>query len=488
METFFIKALQLIVALVLLVTIHEFGHYIFARIFGIRVNRFYLFFNPWFSLLKYYPSKGKLEIIGWTTKKEDPNNNAKTIEEPHALLTLNVGKPRPTEKNGKPTWAATLFGLGWVPLGGYCDIAGMVDETKSANDLESEPQEWEFRSKSAWKRFMVMVAGVLFNFLLAIAIYAGIAFHWGERSVPFNEAYEGMDFAAPMHDAGFQDGDILLAVNGKKAEVSDRSLLMDMIQPNARVQVLRNHADTVTIKVPNSLFESLADQKSALMTYRVPVIVEQLQGGMAAKKAGMLEGDRIVKIAEDTVPSQTELYNVLQNHKNQEVTVKVLRNDKPVELTMEVNGDGKIGIMMRPLDKIYPVEEVKYGFFESVPRGWEIGTSTLSTYVSSLKLLFTKSGVQQVGGFGTLGSLFPEKWNWYSFWQITAFLSVILAFMNIIPIPGLDGGHVLFLLWEMVTGRKASDKFLEVANTIGFAFLLVLLLYANGADLLRAFR
>lgn len=488
METFFIKALQLIVALVLLVTIHEFGHYIFARIFGIRVNRFYLFFNPWFSLLKYYPSKGKLEIIGWTTKKEDPNDKSKTTEESHALLTLNVGKPRPTEKNGKPTWAATLFGLGWVPLGGYCDIAGMVDETKSANDLESEPQEWEFRSKSAWKRFMVMVAGVLFNFLLAIGIYAGIAFHWGERSVPFSEAYEGMNFAEPMHTAGFQDGDILLAVNGKKAEVSDRSLLMDMIQPNARVQLLRNHADTVTIKVPKSLFEDLADQKSAIMTYRIPVIVEQLQGGMAAKKAGMLEGDRIVKIAGDTVPSQTELFNTLQNHKNQEVTVKVLRDGKPIELTMNVNSDGKLGIVMRPLDKIYPVEEVKYGFFESIPRGWEIGTSTLGTYVSSLKLLFTKSGVQQVGGFGTLGSLFPEKWNWYSFWQITAFLSVILAFMNIIPIPGLDGGHVLFLLWEMVTGRKASDKFLEIANTIGFAFLLVLLLYANGSDLLRAFR
>ncbi|MCC8114494.1 MAG: RIP metalloprotease RseP [Bacteroidales bacterium] len=487
METFLMKALQLIVALMILVTIHEFGHYIFARIFGIKVNRFYLFFNPWFSLLKWYPSEGKLEVIGWTEKVKTGTADDEYKEEPRAWLTFKVGKPRPTvTKKGRPSWAATMYGLGWLPLGGYCDIAGMVDETKSAKDLGSEAQPWEFRSKAAYKRFLVMVAGVLFNFILAILIYAGIAWHWGDRNIPYQAATEGMDFAQPLLDAGFKTGDILLTINGEKADSKNGSQLWDMVQPGAKVEVLRNHTDKVDIIIPDNTLDEVAQLKSGIVGLRIPAIVEQLQGGMPAAKAELKIGDRILKVGNDTTPALTEFFPALAANAGHEVPILIDRGGKEIEKTITPDENGKIGIMLRPVSGIYPYEEVKYGLLASLPRGWELGTNQLTTYVSSLKLLFTKTGAQSVGGFGTLGNLFPERWDWYSFWEITAFLSVILAFMNIIPIPGLDGGHVLFLLWEIVTRRKPSDKFLEYANTVGFAFLLLLLVYANGADLFRA--
>ncbi len=482
------KAIQLIVALLILVTIHEFGHYIFARIFGIKVNRFYLFFNPWFSLLKYYPDKGKLEIISWTkTTKEKVDGKEVETEEPKSLFSMNVGKPHPAiGKNGRPTWAATMYGLGWLPLGGYCDIAGMVDETKSASDLGSEAQPWEFRSKAAWKRFMVMVAGVLFNFILAIVIYAGIAIHWGDRVVPYQEAYEGMDYIQPLQEAGFRNGDILLSVNGEKADAKDRSLLWSLIQPGTQVEVLRDHTDHVTITIPDELLATIASRDEVPVSYRTPVYVFKVQNGLPAAEAGMLEGDRIVKVGTDTTPSMTEFYAALEKNKGTETDFIVLRDGRNLPLTATLTENGKLGIQMSPISEIYPIEEVKYNVISALPRGWEIGTDQLATYVSSLKLIFTKEGAKQVGGFGAIGGMFPEKWDWYSFWQITAFLSVILAFMNIIPIPALDGGYVLFLLWEIVTGKKVPDKFLEVANTIGFALLFLLLIYANGNDIFRA--
>ncbi len=484
METFWIKALQLIVAFVILVFIHECGHYIFARAFGIKVNRFYLFFNPWFSLLKYYPDKGKLQFIAWTTQETTGDTER---ERPHALFTLQFKKKFKTvNKKGKPSWAATMYGLGWLPLGGYCDIAGMVDETKGAKDLASEPQPWEFRSKAAWKRFLVMVAGVLFNFILAIVIYAGIAFHWGERTIAYQDAYEGLNYAEPLKDVGFKDGDILLAINGEIANPKDYTQLWDMVQPGAKVTVIRNHTERVELTIPKITLEEIASLKTPIVSLRVPVYADQVQGGSRAAAGGIKDDDRILKVGNDTTPSLTEFFPALQKNAGKETELLVWRNGREIELNVTPDDNGKIGIMLRPVDKIFPFQEVKYGLLESLPRGWELGTNQLTMYVSSLKLLFTKAGAQQVGGFGTIGSLFPEKWDWYSFWQITAFLSIILAFMNIIPIPALDGGHILFLLWEIISGKKPSDKFLEVANTVGFVFLLLLLVYANGNDLIRA--
>lgn len=478
------KALQLVLALVILVTVHEFGHYLFARIFGIKVNRFYLFFNPWFSLLKYYPEKGKLQLIAWTRTS---TVGGVTSTDDKALLTLRCGKPHsPVNKKGNPSWAATIYGLGWLPLGGYCDIAGMVDETKGADDLGSEAQPWEFRTKAAWKRFLVMVAGVLFNFILAILIYAGIALHWGEHTIPYQKVTEGLDYAQPLQQAGFRNGDILLAINGETADAKDQTSFWHMVQPGAVITVLRDHTDTVAISIPPQVLEQAAKLKSALVSIRVPVYAQKVMPGQPAAAAGLKDGDRILKVANDTTPSLTEFFPALAANSGREVDMLVERDGKELTLAVKPDENGKIGIMLTPPDAIYPFETVRYSALEALPRGWEMGTSQLATYVSSLKLLFTKTGAQQVGGFGTLGSLFPESWNWYTFWQITAFLSIILAFMNIIPIPALDGGHIMFLMWEILSGRKPSDKFLEVANTIGFVFLLLLLVYANGNDIIRA--
>lgn len=477
MESFLIKALQLIVALLILVTIHEFGHYIFARIFGIKVNRFYLFFNPWFSLLKYDPMKGTLQIIGWNDKDGKDRS----------WMTVRVGKPHQPRPDGKPTWRDTLYGLGWLPLGGYCQIAGMVDETQNVKDLAAEPQPWEFRTKAAHKRLLVMVAGVLFNFILAIIIYAGIAYHWGDRVVPFNAMNEGLDFSKEMQDAGFRNGDKLLALDGKKLDAKDYSVAWDIVQPGAVVEVLRNGKDTVSITVSDALIKEIATKGKDYngMSMRVPVVIAALQSGDPAEEAGLKKEDRILKVGNDTTPTITEFMPVLADNKGKILPFVILRDGKEQTVDVAINDNGKIGIQMLSPSEIFDIETVNYSFFEAIPRGFEIGVDRLASYVSSLKLVFSKEGAQSIGGFGTLGSLFPDSWNWYTFWQITAFLSVILAFMNIIPIPGLDGGYILFLIVEMITRRKPSDKMLEYANMIGMAFLFMLLLYANGNDIYR---
>jgi len=474
-----IKAAQLVLALVVLVTVHEFGHYIFARIFGVKVNRFYLFFNPWFSLLRYNPRKGTLEVIA--SNKSDGT--------PQAVATLKVGKPHPAEEGAKPTWRDTVYGLGWVPLGGYCDIAGMIDETKDAGDLESEPQPWELRSKPAWQRLCVMVAGVVLNFVLAVCIYIGIAFHWGDDVVPLQAMTEGMDFSSEMQEAGFRNGDRLVSLNGRRMDATDYSLQWDMIQPGAKVGIIRDGRDTVIV-ISDELIRQIATKGKDYtpMTIRVPVYVAKTMPGEPAEEAGILPGDHITALNATPVPSITEFMPTLQQLKGKTVEVGIERKSKvDTVVSLTVSDAGKIGIQMLSPYDIFDRQKVHYNFFESIPRGWEIGTDRLTSYVSSLKLIFTKEGAQSLGGFGTLGDLFPNQWNWYSFWQITAFLSIILAFMNIIPIPGLDGGHTLFLIVEMITRRKPSDRFLEIANTCGFFFLILLLVYANGNDLYRIF-
>lgn len=470
-----IKAAQLVLALILLVTIHEFGHYISARIFGVKVNRFYLFFNPWFSLLRYDPMKGTVDLFA--------RNGAK------GAITFKVGKERQERPDGKPTWRDTIYGLGWLPLGGYCDIAGMIDETKDSSQLAAEPQSWELRSKPAWQRLCVMVAGVVLNFVLAIVIYIGIALHWGDSVIPFQAMSEGMDFSEEMQEAGFKNGDILLSLNGKELDAKDYSLAWDLIQPGAKVGVLRD-GDTALVVISDKLIRQIATKGKDYqpMTMRVPVFVAKLMPGEPAAKGGIRQGDRIVAVGTDTVPSITEFLPSLQAHAGQLVPLRVLRTNGSDDIVdVEISEAGKIGIQMLSPLEIFDLQTVKYNLWQSIPRGWEIGTDRLGSYVSSMKLIFTKEGAQSLGGFGTLGDLFPNQWNWYSFWQITAFLSIILAFMNIIPIPALDGGYTLFLLVEIITRRKPSDRFLEIANTCGFIFLILLLVYANGNDIYRFF-
>lgn len=448
METFLIKAAQLVAALALLVIIHEFGHYIFARIFGIKVEKFYLFFDPWFSLFKYKPKK--------TAAQADSD---------------------------RATWRDTEYGIGWLPLGGYVKIAGMIDESMDKEQMAKPAQPWEFRSKPAYQRLLVMVAGVLMNFVLAILIYAGIAWHWGEKYIPVEKAYEGMDYVEAAKAAGFRDGDIPLLADGHKLDMTNGDYLLDMIEADT-VTVLRNHKDTVNIAIPENFIFRLNDDKG-FFTYRVPVFVAGVVNGEPADEAGLLPGDRIIKVDTTSTPSYTEFVAELSKRAGKNAGLTVERNGEIATLPIKINDAGKIGITLKPITDIYPVVTRHYTFFESIPKGWEIGTNRLVSYVSSMKYVATAEGAKSLGGFGAIGSMFPEKWNWLSFWEITAFLSVALAFMNILPIPALDGGHIMFLLYEIISRRKPSEKFMEYMQVAGMAFLILLLLYANGNDIYR---
>ena len=455
METFLIKAAQLIVAFAILVIIHEFGHYIFSRIFGVKVEKFYLFFNPWFTLYKYKPKKPA---------------------------------PKPGEEE-KMTWRDTEYGIGWVPLGGYCKIAGMIDESMDTEQMKQPAKPWEFRSKPAWQRLLIMVGGVLFNFILAIIIYTGIVFAWGEKYIPFRNATEGMMYSETAHKVGFVDGDIPLAADGKELTYYSVDELLKMLDAKV-VTVLRNKCDTVNINIPDGFIFTAnkeAEEGNLFMAYRLPVVISDLQPGMGAVKAGLMKSDSIVSINGVSTPSFDIFKAELDKNPDKDVTIGFVRNGKPMESKVAVDAAGKIGIMLTPLTDIYRTVTREYSIFASIPRGIELGVEKLTSYVSQMKYVFTREGAKNLGRFGAIGNIFPESWNWEQFWSITAFLSVILAFMNILPIPALDGGHVLFLLVEIITRRQPSEKFLEYAQMAGMAFLFALLLFANGNDIYRFF-
>ena len=465
MEAFLLKAGQLVAALSLLVIIHEFGHYIFARIFGIRVDKFFLFFNPWFYLVKYNPKTKK-----WSFFKDKKDASQPADDAP---------------KSEKATWRDTEYGIGWLPLGGYVQIAGMIDETQDASKLSAEPQPWEFRTKPAWQRLLVMVGGVLFNFILAIVIYAGIAFTWGEQYIEFDKATAGFEYVDTAKKIGFQNGDIPLLADGEKIDAADHDHIMKMVEAKT-VTVLRNGKDSVNIAIPDNFIFQLNDEKGFL-GYRLPVHIAKVVNGEAAEKAGLKADDQLVSVAGVTTPSFTEFTAELLKNKGKEVEMGVIRNGQPLSVKITPSDAGKVGIQLKQITDIYPTKTIEYNFFQAIPKGIEMGCNQMVTYVSSLKYLFTSEGAQSLGGFGAIGDLFPESWSWYKFWTITAFLSVILAFMNILPIPALDGGHVLFTLYEIITRRKPSEKFLEYAQTVGMLLLFALLIYANANDIYRFF-
>lgn len=451
METFLIKAAQLIVALAILVVIHEFGHYIMARIFGIKVEKFYLFFNPWFSLAKWKPKKDKASF--------DKHGNERA------------------------TWRDTEYGIGWLPLGGYVKIAGMIDESMDKEQLAKPAEPWEFRAKPAYQRLLVMIGGVLFNFILALIIYAGIAFCWGTKYIELEKAVEGMDFTPTALKAGFKNGDIPLLADGKKLDASKTDFMLDIVEAKT-VTVLRDH-HPINIDIPENFILQLNDE--GFMTYRIPVYIHRVQGGSAASEAGFAEGDHIIAVDTVATPSFSELTPALQAYAGKSADITIERDGRQMTIHADIPESGRLGFQLKPITDVYPTTTIKYSLWESIPKGWELGTTTLTNYVGSMKYVFTKEGAKSLGGFGTLGNMFPSRWSWLSFWEITAFLSVALAFMNILPIPALDGGHVLFLIWEVITRRKPNEKVMEYAQVAGMIFLLLLLVYVNGNDIVRGF-
>lgn len=442
METFLVKALQLILSLSILVLVHEFGHFIFARIFKVRVEKFYLFFDPWFSIFKF-----------------------------------------------KPKNSDTEYGVGWLPLGGYCKISGMIDESMDKEAMAQPPKPYEFRSKPAGQRLMIMVAGVLFNFLLALFIYSMVLFTWGDTFLPLKNVKAGMDYSETFHNVGFQDGDILLKADDTELERFGEDCFRRVLNAQT-VTVLRGGVETV-IPIPEDMAQRVMRDKKGFASYRFPMVVRELgkteSGESPTAVAGLQPGDSIVSINGIVTPSFYEVGEVLAQNKDKDVLVGFYRAGIPQTLTLHTDTAGKMGIYsVSPFD-MYQTVTRKYGFFESFPAGVMLGVNTLKGYVSDMKYVFTKEGASSLGGFGTIGSLFPAEWDWHSFWMKTAFLSIILAFMNILPIPALDGGHVMFLLYEVIARRKPSDKFLEYAQVTGMFLLFALLIYANGNDIFRFF-
>ena len=491
MEVFLIRLLQFLMAISLLVLLHELGHFTFAKLFKVRVTKFYLFFNPKFHIASTYDTWVRrllhLKPTVVPTKEEevedkDGNKEKKTVKE----------------------YIGTEYGLGWLPLGGYCAIDGMIDETNQKLSEETHP--WEFRTKPVWQRLLIMIGGVLVNFLLALAIYAMILFTWGETYVPVSEMSQGMKFNQEAKALGFQDGDILVSTDRGPLKKFDDDLFREVSKARS-VDVLRQ-GQPVTIHIPETTELNLLDMfKATPMFMRpfTPAVVDSVVPETAAAEIGLQKGDSILAINGKAIDSYNEftdeigrLSDVLATSPADSMRVRqvelVVWNASRAALATDsvpyvgdtlqatLSPDLKLGfVVMSP----YEPKTFKYGFFESIPAGIRYGWHKLSGYVSDMKYVFTSEGAKSIGGFGAIGSLFPETWDWHRFWEMTAFLSIILAFMNILPIPALDGGHVLFLLYEMITRRKPSEKFMIRAEYVGFGILILLMVVANLNDILR---
>ncbi len=440
MNEVLIKAIQLILSLSILVIIHELGHFFFARLFKTRVEKFYLFFNPWFSLYK--------------------------------------------KKIGE-----TEYGIGWLPLGGYVKISGMIDESMDKEQMKQPPQPYEFRSKKSWQRLLIMLGGILFNILLAFVIYSMVLFTWGEKYLPANNAIYGIMTDSLGKSIGLKNGDIILSLDNQPVD-NFRKITHDILLNDVKtIQVKRNDS-VLNISIPEHIKPALI-KNPMFVEVRFPFIIDNFIDNSAAKKAGFKKGDQFLSINDEPATFFDEVRDKLSAHKNETVRIKVLRNNDTITLEVLVPDNGKLGVFpVSNMEQFFKLKEIKYGFFASFSAGVSKTFDMLDSYIKQFKLLFSPEtkAYESIGGFITIGKIFPSEWDWMSFWSMTAFLSIILAFMNFLPIPALDGGHVLFLLYEMVTRRKPSEKFLEYAQIVGMALLFALLIYANGNDIVKLFK
>ncbi len=451
MEIFLIRVLQFMLAISILVLLHEGGHFFFAKLFGIRVEKFYLFFDPWFHLFEFKPKKSH-----------------------------------------------TTYGIGWLPLGGYCKISGMIDESFDTEQMKKPAQPWEFRTKPAWQRLLVMVGGVLVNFLLALFIYSMILFHWGDTYIPVRNMTHGMVFNSDAKALGFKDGDILIGTEKGEFKDFNADLYRDLSEAR-RVDIVRQ-GKAMSLSLPGDLnMLDMLQKQPSFVRPLIPAEVDSVLPGTAAARMGMRRGDMVVCINGVKVGSWNaftdeigRLSDVLAVAKTPADSMKVRRATLVIDRggrldtsSVVLSADLKVGFTVKMTSAIYQPVTKRYGFWESFPAGVVYGVDVLKGYVSDMKYVFTADGAKSLGGFGAIGSLFPPTWDWYMFWKMTAFLSIILAFMNILPIPALDGGHVLFLLYEMITRRKPSENFMIRAEYVGFAILILLMLVANLNDILR---
>ena len=461
METFLIRLLQFILAISLLVLLHEGGHMFFAKLFGVRVEKFFVFFDVGIG-------KWKGKLFSWKPKKDD-----------------------------------TEYGMGWLPLGGYCKISGMIDESFDTDQMKQEPQPWEFRTKPAWQRLLIMIGGVLVNFVLALFIYSMVMFVWGDSYFKVSDMSMGMRFNADAKALGFHDHDVMLGTDqGPFREYANvNGDFFRQIAQAKRVDVLRN-GKKHSITLPGDMdMLSMIKTRPLFAEPFIPAQVDSVLGDTPAAKAGIKAGDLIKSINGKPVETWTDM-NYQTGVLSDVLAVKNTHKDslavRSVVLTVQHKGaakldtlklmltpDLKLGVLQSTLASYYKPVQEEYSFFESFPAGIKHGWNVLRGYVGNFRYLASADGAKSIGGFGAIGSLFPPFWDWYMFWSMTAFLSIMLAFMNILPIPALDGGHVVFLLYEMITRRKPSEKFMVRAEYVGITILILLMIFANLNDILR---
>ena len=456
MDIFLIRLLQFMLAIGLLVLLHEGGHFFFAKLFGVRVEKFYLFFDP--SIWKWDGSLFKF----------------------------------------KPKNSDTQYGIGWLPLGGYCKIAGMIDESFDTEQMKQPEQPWEFRAKPAWQRLLIMIGGVLVNFLLALFIYSMILFHWGDTYIPVKNMTYGMKFNTEAKAYGFQDGDILVGTDKGEFKEFSADLYRDLSEAT-RVDLIRD-GKPMSLTLPGDInLLGMLKAEPSFVRPLIPAEVDSVMADSPAASIGLQKGDKIVAINGKSVDSYNEFTDQLgiledmmtgansaaDSLKIRTASLVYERGGANDTVSVTLTPELRLGFYVKSLAGIYEPITKEYGFLESFPAGVKYGWNVLAGYVGDMKYVFTADGAKSLGGFGAIGSLFPPMWDWYMFWKMTAFLSIILAFMNILPIPALDGGHVLFLLYEMITRRKPSETFMIRAEYVGFGILILLMVVANLNDILR---
>lgn len=455
------KALQVILALSLLVIIHEFGHYSFAKLFKTRVEKFYLFFNPKISLVKFKRFEGRLHCKFFSSNEDK-------------------------EWDSYPD--NTEYGIGWLPLGGYCKIAGMVDESMDKEALAKEPQPYEFRSKPAWQRFFIMFGGVFYNFILAAVLYSAILGVWGEEYLKNDDAVYGVAVNDLSYEMGFRTGDRILAFDGKPVE-NFSQLQIDMVRSQAREALILRDGDTLSISIDPAYIPAVLNSPG-MFELAFPFVVGQVPEGSINEASGLEAGDAMVAVDGRRMFITQQIREELSSYKDSSIIASIQRDNRELDLHLDVDSLGHIGVMLETdLSKFFTITTRDYGFFEAIPAGIAKGWTTITNYIQELGLIFSPKteAYKSVGSFIAIGRVFPASWDWFKFWSICALLSVMLGVLNLLPIPALDGGHILFLIIEMITGRKPSDKVLEVAEWIGIVLLLMLMVLAFGNDIRSLF-
>ena len=433
------KIAQFLLSLSILVVLHELGHFAFAKLFKTRVEKFYMFFNPWFSLFKF--------------KHKD-----------------------------------TEYGIGWLPLGGYVKISGMIDESLDTEQLKSEPQPYEFRAKPSWQRLLIMVGGVLVNFVLAFFIYIAILFTWGEDYLATKDMTYGVMVDSTGQKIGLRNGDKVISVGGELPE-NFQHIIPDLVLNQVSSIEVERDGKTVKLPISEDMRRSLIENPTSLLP-RVPFIIDRIEKDSPAEKAGLKSDDKIMMVDSVKMQFYDQFKTYVPTLKGKKINLTIDRAGKTLTIPVMVDKDGTIGVSANfNLEKFFHISVQRYSFWEAIPAGFVKGGEMIVSYAKQLKLLVTpgSGAYKSLGGFITIGKIFPSSWDWHAFWNMTALLSVVLAIMNILPIPALDGGHVMFLLYEMISGRKPGEKFMEYAQITGMILLFALLIFANANDVIKLF-